>query len=97
MRENKYQRHIISRLRKTFPGCFIIKNDPNYLQGIPDLTILYKDRWGLLEVKASRTAAIQPNQTYYIQQLDEMSFAAFIYPEVEEEVFDGLARALDGD
>jgi len=94
MRENRYQKDVILRLRREFPGCVILKNDSDYLPGIPDLTVLYGFRWALLEVKAHAGASERPNQRHYIEQLRDMSFAAFIYPENEEEVFDALRQAL---
>lgn len=95
MTEKRYQADLIRRLRDRFPGAMIIKNDGGYLQGICDLLILYKDKWGFLEVKASARAATQPNQEYYVEQLNEMSFAAFIYPENEEEVLNALQQAFE--
>lgn len=77
-----------------FPGCVVLKNDPNYLQGIPDLVIFYYNRWAMLEVKKSFNASHQPNQDYYIDKLDGMSFARFIYPENKEEVLDELQVAF---
>ena len=94
MRENEYQAHLIKRLKRDFPGCTVLKNDSGYAQGIPDLTILFKDKWAVLEVKASRNAAEQPNQSWYVKLLDTMSFAAFIFPENEEEVIHDLQRAF---
>lgn len=94
MRENVYQAELIRELRVRFPGCVILKNDTDYLQGIPDLTILYGDKWAVLEVKASADAPLQPNQDYYIDKLDGMSFGAFIYPENEEDVLNDLQQAL---
>lgn len=94
MLESAYQAKLIRRLRDLFPGCVILKNDTDYMQGIPDLTILYHGRWAVLEVKASRRSPEQPNQQYYIDQLDHMSFAAFIYPENEEDVLHDLQQAL---
>jgi hypothetical protein len=90
MWERSYQAKLIRELRRMFPGCIILKNDSLYLQGIPDLLILYRDRWAMLEVKRSESAVSQPNQSYYIDHLDKMSFAAFIYPENENEVLDDL-------
>jgi len=94
MLESKYQAHVIKRLRRTFPGCLVMKNDTNYLQGIPDLTILYGTKWAVLEVKPSLDADVQPNQNYYVEWLNTMSFAAFIYPENEEAVFNDLQQSL---
>lgn len=94
MRENVYQAKVIKRLRKEFPGCMILKNDSGYMQGIPDLIILYGSYWAMLEVKVSETAEFQPNQAYYVSELNHMSFAAFIYPENEDEVFRDLQQSL---
>lgn len=94
MLENVYQAKVIKRLREEFPGCFVLKNDSGYIQGFPDLTVFYFDRWAVLEVKVSATAAIQPNQDYYVEELNQMSYAAFIYPENEDEVFSDLQSAL---
>ena len=77
-----------------FPGCFILKNDPTFVQGVPDILILYRDRWAMLEVKMDVSSNIQPNQEYYIAQLGEMSFASFINPSTEEAVLDELQLAL---
>ena len=92
--EAKYQSALIRRLKERFPGCQILKNDPQYQQGILDLTIFYGPCWAMLEVKASATAAERPNQAYYVEQMDNMSFAAFIYPENEEEVLAALSDAF---
>lgn len=92
--EKKFQADLIKDIKAMFPGCFVLKNDSEYMQGIPDLTILYKDRWAVLENKRSRQSIVQPNQEYYVDQLDAMSFAAFIYPENREEVLRGLQRTL---
>lgn len=94
MLERDYQARLIRKLRQMFPNCVILKNDPDYLQGVPDLVIFHGDRWAMLEVKASERSPIQPNQDYYVRQLNEMSFAAFIYPSNQEEVLDALRRAL---
>lgn len=95
MKENKFQTRVIGKIQRMFPGAVILKNDPNYLQGIPDILILYKNRWAALECKRNRNAIHQPNQDYYVDILNEMSFAAFLYPENEEEVLDGLQRTFE--
>lgn len=94
MRESKYQADLIKKIKRMFKGCVVLKNDSSYLQGVPDLIILYRDRWAMLEVKASENAPTQPNQEYYISEFDEMSFAAFIYPSNEDEVLRVLQLAL---
>lgn len=94
MRETTYQLRLMGRIQRRFPKCFVLKNDPRYLQGIPDIIILYGDRWAMLEVKMDPKASIQPNQEYYIDFFDLMSFASFINPETEEEVLYELQRAL---
>jgi hypothetical protein len=93
--ERKYQAMLIRRLKFMFPGCVVLKNDSGYLQGIPDLTVLYQHMWAMLEVKDSANAPEQANQQYYVAQLNGMSFAAFIYPENEEEVLRDLQHAFE--
>ena len=92
--ERDFQAKLIKELKVMYKGCIIVKNDPNYIQGIPDLLILYNDRWAALEVKKSETAHHQPNQEYYVDLMDQMSFAAFIYPENKEEILYELQQAL---
>lgn len=97
MRENVYQAHVIKRVRQLLPGCFILKNDSGYMQGVPDLLVLYMDRWAMLEVKPKTPKGpddYEPNQEWYLEQLNKMSFAACIYPENEEAVLDALQSAF---
>ena len=94
MVESQYQKHVIKRLREEFPECVILKNDPDYLQGVPDLLVLYNDRWAMLEVKASAKARVQNNQAYYVDALNRMSYSSFIYPENEDKVFYDLQSAF---
>ena len=96
MTEAQFQARLIEKLRLLFPDCLILKNDPAYLQGVPDLVIFYGARYAFLEVKASERARTQPNQKYYVRKIDAMSFAAFIYPSNEQEVLCALERALCG-
>ena len=93
-RESKFQRDLIKELKQKYPGCVVLKNDANYIQGIPDLLILYKKHWAALECKNSEDASHRPNQDYYVNKLNDMSFAKFIYPENKEEVLDGLCKAF---
>lgn len=93
MRENKYQSELIKRIYTIFPDCEVLKNDSRYRQGIPDIIVLLKGFWAMLEVKASGNASHQPNQEYYVDKFNGYSFAAFIHPANEEEVLSALQQA----
>jgi hypothetical protein len=93
-KESKFQAGLIKELETMFPGCIVLKNDSGYIQGIPDLTVLYKNKWAVLECKKSAKAHHQPNQDYYISKMDEMSFGRFIYPENKREVLNDLQQAF---
>ena len=92
--ESKLQAESIRDLKVLLPDCIVLKNDPNYIQGIPDLTVFWKDRWATLEVKKMATASHQPNQDYYVNRMDSMSFSSFIYPENKEEVLYELQQSF---
>lgn len=92
--ESVFQAELIKELKELLPGCFILKNDANLVQGIPDLLVLYKGAWAMLEVKASADASHQPNQDYYIDLFGEMSYSAFIFPENKEEILREIYAAL---
>lgn len=94
MKESEFQSHLIKRIKREFPNSMVLKNDPSYIQGIPDLTVLFEGGWAVLECKRSAVANRQPNQDYYISKLGEIGFAAFVYPENEEEILDGLQQAF---
>ena len=88
--ESKFQKELMDKIKKQYPGCVIIKNDSGYIQGFPDWTIFYKNKWAVLEAKRSEGAAKQPNQEYYVSRLNDMSFSRFVYPENEEQVLSEL-------
>ena len=93
-RERDFQRDLIAELEAMFDGCVITKQDSRYIQGIPDLLILYKNKWACLECKRNESASRRSNQEYYISKLDGMSFARFICPENKEEVLHDLQQAF---
>lgn len=95
MLENKFQATIIKELKNLFPGSVVLKNDSSYVQGIPDLLVLHDDKWATLEVKKNARAKKQPNQEYYVDKMNEMSFSRFIYPENKEEVMNDLRRLFE--
>lgn len=89
--ENKFQAELIQEIRHELPGCFVLKNDgSNVPQGFPDLLVLYEDQWASLECKKNATADKQPNQDYYVNLLNDMSFSTFVSPENKEEVLNEL-------
>jgi hypothetical protein len=92
--ESDFQKSLLADVRVMFPGCVILKNDSGYQQGIPDWLILWNDRWAVLEAKAFANAEKQPNQPWWVDHLDEMSFAAFVYPENKETVLYDLQQAF---
>lgn len=92
--ESKFQKELMDEIRKQYPGCVILKNDSSYIQGFPDWTILYKNKWAVLEAKRSRTADKQPNQPYYVDKLNSMSYSRFVYPENKDEVLQELQQVF---
>ena len=94
-KENQFQGKLISEIKERFPGCLVLKNDPNYIQGIPDLLVLHKDKWALLECKKSSSESHRPNQDYYVEKANEMSFSRFIFPENKEEVLNEMGKLFE--
>lgn len=92
--ESKFQYELIKDLKKMLPGSIVTKLDSNMIQGIPDLLILYKNKWATLEIKRSIKASRRPNQEYYVKLMDRMSFSRFVCPENKEEVIDELRKAF---
>ena len=95
-KENQFQRTLVKEIRNHYNNeCIVTKLDSGYIQGIPDLLILHKDKWATLECKKSKNAHHQPNQQYYVDKMDKMSFSKFIYPENKEEVLNELYETLE--
>ena len=92
--ESKFQKELINEIKREYPGCIILKNDPDYIQGFPDWTILWKDKWAVLEAKRAKNSRKQPNQEHYVEKLDGMSFSRFVYPENKEEVLNELRKTF---
>jgi hypothetical protein len=90
-----FQDKLKKELKQKFPGCIVTKLDSADIQGIPDLLILYKDKWATLENKRSAKATKQPNQEYYVNKMNDMSFSRFIYPENKEEVLNELEEMFN--
>ncbi len=93
--EKNFQSNLIKELKKLFNGCIIMKLDSSYIQGIPDLLVLYKNKWATLECKKDASSKKQPNQEYYVKLMNDMSFSSFIYPENKEEILNELQQAFE--
>ena len=91
-KESEFQKNLKEELKTMFPGCIVTKMDSSNIQGIPDLLILYKNKWATLENKRHSKAEHQPNQDYYVDKMNKMSFSRFIYPENKDEVLDELQK-----
>lgn len=90
--ESGFQDNLIKDLKELFPGCMVFKMDQR--QGIPDLLILFGKKWASLECKKYASAKRQPNQEYYVDLMNKMSFSSFIFPENKEEVLNELCKAF---
>lgn len=93
--ENKYKTGLIKRIKKRFPGSIIFHLDPTECQGAPDLLVLYKKHWAALEGKKHAKASKRPNQDYYVDKFNKLSFARVIFPENEKEVLDDMERSFE--
>lgn len=94
MLENRFKTNLVRELKERFPGCIVLHIDPTEIQGMPDLLVLYRDRWAALEGKRTANAPHRPNQDYYVNLMNQMSYAAFIYPENKEEILNDLQRSF---
>ena len=90
MLERAFQPRVIVRIKQLYPNAIILKNDANLFQGIPDLSIFYKDKWAMLETKTS--SVYRPNQKYWLDILDDMSFARKITPSNIGEVINEIQK-----
>ena len=90
MLENRFKTRLIREIKEMLPGAMVLHLDPNEIQGIPDLLVLYRNRWAALEGKKNEYASHRPNQAYYVDLMNDMSFASFIYPENKDEVLNEL-------
>ena len=94
MKENKFQSDLIKEIKERFDGCIVTKLDSEHIKGIQDLLVLYKDKWATLEWKRNCKASHRPNQEYYVNKMNEMSFSRFVYPENKEAVLDELQQSF---
>lgn len=93
-KESEFQADLIKTLENRFPGCIVLKNDSSYKQGIPDLSVFYGNHWAALENKLEEDSSHQPNQDWYVNKMNDMSFARIVYPGNVEEVLDEMERSF---
>lgn len=92
--EGEFKTDLKKELERRFPDSIVTLLDPTYTQGIPDIAVFYKNRWATLEAKVDAKATHRPNQDFYVDTMNSMSFSAFIYPENTEEVLNALEQSL---
>lgn len=93
MKESEFQKGVKDKIKAKFPDAIIRKQEGQ--QGFPDLLILHGKNWVALECKVSKNAHHQPNQDIYVNKLNDMSYASFIFPENEEEVLNEVFKTLE--
>lgn len=94
MLESVFRDNFLKELKGLFPGCLILKGNSSYKQGVPDILMLWEHHWAMFELKRSPKAVRQPNQEWYVEKLNDMSFAAFVHPANKNEVLDDLQRSF---
>ena len=94
MLESKFKTDLVREIKTRFPGSIVLHISPNDLPGGPDLLILHKDKWAALEGKQKEKSSHRPRQDYYVDKMNEMSYASFIYPENKEDVLNDMERSF---
>lgn len=95
--ERDFQAALVKELEDRFPGCIVLVKPGYYVQGFPDLLVLHKNRWAALECKRKRPTRDddwEPNQQWWLSELDGIGFASVIYPENRKEILDEIQRAF---
>lgn len=94
MLENSFKSKLKKEIKERLPGAIVTLLSPNDIQGIPDLIVLFKNRWAALECKKSAKEPHRPNQDYYVEKMNKMSYSSFIYPENKEQILNEMERAF---
>lgn len=88
--ESDFSEVFTDALEEAFPDSMVIKGNSAYRQGVPDWLLLDGPNWAALELKRDETAKKQPNQPYYVEKMNGMSYAAFVTPSNYREVIDEI-------
>lgn len=95
MKENEFQMKLKKKIKKAVPGSVVLKNSPNDILGIPDLTVLGPNgKYAILECKRASDSNIQALQDYYVEKFNKSSYATFVSPANQKEVIEDLKRIL---
>ena len=92
--ERNFEKNFMEKIQKLFPDAIITKLSRK--QGIPDRLILCGSKWAALELKRECGAAHQPNQDWYVEKMNQMSFSCFVYPENKDQVLQALIHFFSG-
>lgn len=95
MLERDFQASLIKDISILVPNSLVLKTDPTYMQGVPDILALFENGWAAFECKRSERSPKRPNQSYYVDLLNSWSFARFVYPENKEEVLHDFQKAYE--
>ena len=79
VKESDFQANTIKKLKVMFPGAIITKLDASYILGIPEVLILWGQRWAVFEFKKYVHATKRQNPDSYVDRMNTMSFARVIY------------------
>lgn len=60
MPESRFHSQLIKELKMMFPGSIVLKTDPGYIRGIPDLIIFRRNKRAALECKKEAGAPPLP-------------------------------------
>lgn len=93
-KESRFQHEVIQELEERLPGCVVMKNATGLKDGFPDISVYHGSRWAMLECKRSEGESHRPNQDWWVDRLNEMSFASFIYPENRQVVMQQVVNYL---
>lgn len=95
MKETEFQAELKKKIKKAVPGSVVLKNSPNDILGIPDLTVLGPNgKYAILECKRASDSNIQALQDYYVDKFNKASYAIFVNPANEKEVIEDLKKIL---
>lgn len=96
MIEGTYRSKLIKKLKVHFPGLIVLHNNPNQIKGIPDLTLLYHNRYAMLETKMAPNSSKRPNQDTWISYFERQgAFSAFVNASNEKEIINELRRYFE--